>query len=62
MLERAQAEKLQKKLHKMEEALLKQMEEAKKTVERSQASYRLELEERRAKTFKISFALRSAGD
>ncbi|XP_035863427.1 intracellular protein transport protein USO1-like [Sander lucioperca] len=43
-IERAQAQELKNKLSKMEEALLKQDEEAKEILERSQASHRAQLE------------------
>lgn len=55
--ERARA---QKKLSKTEEALLKRKEEAKKTLERSQASHRFQLEERTVETSKIASDLKKS--
>ncbi|XP_044076876.1 coiled-coil domain-containing protein 157-like [Siniperca chuatsi] len=62
IFERAQAQKLQMKLSKMEEALLKKKEEAKRTLERSQASHQAQLEEHKAQTSKIASALKKAED
>lgn len=52
--------KLQQKLSKMIEAPRKQREGAKKTLERSQASHRTQLEECRVETSKIASALKKA--
>lgn len=60
--EKAQTEKLQKRLSEMKEALLKQKEDAKKTVERSQAYRQTQLREHTAETGRIKAALKTAED
>lgn len=56
----AQAEMLQENLNKMEVELLKQKEEAKRAMEQSQASHQARLQEQRAETSRLEYALREA--
>lgn len=60
VFEKAQAQKLQKKLRMMEGAFLKQQEEAKMALKRSQASHQAQLEQCESETRKMASALKKA--